>query len=192
VLAVAFSADGGLLATAGAEDRVVRIVRLEGEQPRVLHEIAASQLICELAFSPDRKRLAGISRDLVLLWDVEAGLSTLTLRGATQRHFDAPFNPRVLFSPDGEQLAGSNWNESFSLWQADLAPEESPEARRTRRRESADARAVFWHLQEAERCVRLKSRTAIRFHLQWLEKVPLSEPLQKRKDKLLESMPAKG
>src|SRR5262249_42153592 len=51
VLAVAFSADGSLLATAGAEDRVVRIAKL-GQTPRVLHETAAPHLLCELAFSP--------------------------------------------------------------------------------------------------------------------------------------------
>jgi WD40 repeat protein len=173
---------------------VVRIIRFQGDRPRVLHEPRAPHLLGELTFSPDGKRLAGISRDVVLVWDVEAGLSTLTLRGATQRHWDAEFNPRVAFSHDGAELAGTNWNESFSVWETDheAGTEDSPEARRKSRRESADARAVFWHLQEAERCSRLKNRSAARFHLQSMGDAPLSEPLRRRKEKVVEVLASKG
>jgi WD40 repeat protein len=190
VLALAFSADGELLASAGSEDRIVRVVRLRGDGslPDLVHEVAAPHLLCELAFSPDGKRLAGISRDLVMMWDAESGLPTLTLRGATQRHYDAPFNPRLAFSPDGVQLAGTNWNESFSLWQGDPADDSDEAEARRKRRESADARAVFWHLQEAERCQRLKLRAAARFHIRWLGDGPLSPPLHARKEKLVQSL----
>jgi WD40 repeat protein len=191
VLALAFDAEGDLLATAGAEDRKVRVVRLaEGEKgpaARVLRELTGPPLVCELAFTPDGKRLAGITRDLVTMWDVGAGLQTLTLRGATQRHFDPPFNPRLAFSPDGSLLAGSNWNESISLWEADRGTDDS----RPRRREAADARAVFWHLQEAEHCMRLKLRNAARFHALWLLDRPLSPALEARREKLLAGLKEK-
>jgi len=190
VLALAFSRKGDLLASAGAEDRVLRIVRLgTGDDPtiKVVQELTAPHLICELSFSPDARRLAGISLDLVTVWDVEVGLATLTLRGAPQRHYDTPFNPRVTFSPDGWQLVGTNWNESFSLWEANPVEEEPAEAQR-RRREVADARAILWHLQEAERWERLRAPAVAKFHLQWLGDAPLSRPLQIRKQRLLNSV----
>src|SRR5262249_60828522 len=107
---------------------------------RVLYGAPAPRVLLEVAFSPDGKRLAGISRDVIKLWDAEAGRGILTLRGATQRYWDSPFNPRVAFSPDGAQLAGTNWDESFSLWDGGAARDtDPPEVRRQKRRRAARA-----------------------------------------------------
>ncbi len=191
VRALAFSPKGELLAYAGSEDRSVRLRRLAaGGDGELLDEggldLPAPRMMWELTFSPGGGRLAGISRDVVKLWDVEAGAEILTLRGAPQRYWDAPFNPRIAFSPDGAQLAGSNWDESFSVWDADrTTDEDAPGARREKRRQQADARATFWHLQEAEQCLRYRNPRAAQFHLERLRDVRLPRPLQLRKERLL-------
>ncbi|HJZ55393.1 MAG TPA: hypothetical protein VKE74_10565, partial [Gemmataceae bacterium] len=72
----------------------------------------------DLAISPDGRRLAGVSREQVLLWDVATGQAVLTLRGAPPRPSDNGFNPRVAWSPDGRRLAATNWDQSVSVWDA--------------------------------------------------------------------------
>jgi WD40 repeat protein len=191
VAGLAFSRDGRLLATAGVEDLTVKVWnldRLDRDRPETLeaaHSLTAPGFLCDLAFSPDGRRLAGISRDLVTLWEVETEHEVLTLRGAPQRHWDPAFNPRVTFSPDGKRLLGTNWDESISLWEAEVEVDDGAVARRqTARRRGADARAVFWHLQEAEECLDHNNRPAARFHFQRLGRAALPAPLQARKERL--------
>jgi WD40 repeat protein len=194
VLALAFNHDGKLLASAGEEDRIVRIQQLAPDEGGGLslvgvRRISAPRMLCELTFSPapgrlGGSRLAGISRDIVKVWDPESKLELLTLRGAPQRYWDGQFTPRVAFSPDGGGLVGTNWDESISLWEAERAGEvESPELQRENVR-LADARAAFWHIQEAEQCLQHLNRPAARFHLQWVGEVPLPQPLRLRKERL--------
>jgi WD40 repeat protein len=167
-----------LLATSGAGDRLVKV--WDCGRGEVRTQLEAPSLLCDLAFSPDGRRLAGISRDHVKLWDVQTGQELLTLRGARQRHRDPAFNPRLAFSPDGRCLAGTNWDESISVWEA----EDSPQRRQAARRRAAQKRAPLWHLEEAERCLRIKNHSAAAFHLRWLAKERLPAPLQERKDNL--------
>jgi hypothetical protein len=42
----------------------------------------------------------------------------------------------------------------------------------------------LWHLEEAERCLRVNNPGAAAFHLRWLGKERLPGPLQERKDNL--------
>ena len=186
VTALAFSPDGGRLATAEAEGGVVKIWRLDaGKSPRALKTLPAPPLLCDLTFSPDGCRLAGISRDLVKMWDVRTGHEVLTLWGAPQRHWDPAFNPRVRFSPDGKRLAGTNWDETISLWEAEELPNEEAVARwRSGRQQAATARAPLWHLHEAADCLEHNNGSAARFHLRAVEKVPLAEPLRSWKERL--------
>src|SRR6185437_15984866 len=126
VTALAFRPDGRRLASAGINDVEVHIWDMDrlliphGDKRKPLLSLAAPALLCDLAFSPDGKRLAGASRDLIKMWDAETGVEVLTLRGAPQRYRDPPFNARVVFHPDGTRLAGTNWNESISVWDAPL------------------------------------------------------------------------
>jgi WD40 repeat protein len=178
-----------LLASAGVKDQKVHLWDLSGlnEKPLKLptsaHPLAAPPYLCDLAFSPDGRRLAGVSRDVVKMWDATTGHEVLTLRGAPQRHLDPAFNPRVRFSPDGKRLAATNWDETISVWEAELPPDEAAVAQhQAAMRRAAAERGPLWHLQEAEDCRAHNNRDAARFHLRWLEGVPLLAPLQARKD----------
>jgi WD40 repeat protein/serine/threonine protein kinase len=185
VTALAFGQAAGkplLLATTGADDRTVQVRECDSGRPR--KPLPLPQLLCDLTFSPDGRRLAGICRDRVKLWDVDAGEELLTLRGAPPRLRDPAFNPRLVFSPDGSRLAGSNWDESISVWEAaDPDPE-----RQAARRRAAERRAPLWHLEEAERCVRVGNEAAARFHLGQLGAGPLPRWLQERKDHLVRQL----
>jgi WD40 repeat protein/serine/threonine protein kinase len=192
VTGLAFSADGKRLASAGMEDRRVKIwntADLLIGGVKELHTLAAPALICDLAFSPDQRRLAAISRDMVKLWDVETGHEALTLRGAAQRYWDPAFNPRLAFSPDGTLLAGTNWDESISLWEAPLLDRDEDLAKfQDRRRRFADQRTRFWHLQEAELCLVHRNVKAAQFHLKFLQEDFVTGPLQMRKERLQQTL----
>jgi WD40 repeat protein len=184
-----------LLASAGVEGRKVQlwdvtVLRTSPRKsPEALQAIKAPPLVCDLAFSPDGKRLAGVSRDVAKMWDAATGHEVLTLRGAPQRHWDPAFNPRVLFSPDGKHLAATNWDETISLWEAEMPPDKAAVARlQAARRRAADARGPFWHLQEAEECLLHNNPPAARFHLGCLGDAALSAPLQERRDLLVRKL----
>ena len=122
VTALAFSPDGSRLGSAGINEGKVHLWDCTlwergTDQSEPLRSMAAPGLMCDLTFSPDGKRLVGASRDLLKMWDAETGVEVLTLRGAAC-YRDPPFNARVAFHPDGIRLAGTNWNESISVWDA--------------------------------------------------------------------------
>jgi WD40 repeat protein len=64
-----------------------------------------------LAFSPDGKQLAGLSRDNTLkLWEVASGREIRTFTGHTD------LVTSVAFSPDGKQLASASVDKTVKLW----------------------------------------------------------------------------
>lgn len=185
---IAFNAKSTLLATAGLEDRTIKLWKPtrflpRQDKPHVL--LTAPTLVCDLAFHPGGKRLAGVSRDMVKIWEIETGNEILTLRGATQRYSDPPFNPRLSFSSDGSLLAGTNWDESISLWEApEIYGSNKFTTYQDRKRASADERTMYFHLVEAEACVESKNSLAAQYHLKCLESATFSGPLQARKERV--------
>lgn len=113
VRALAFSADGKLLAAAGGNPSQFGEIRIWNvRERRELHNIRGHRdNIFSLAFSPDGKLLATCSYDrLIKLWDVGSGAEIKNLKD----HTDAVFS--VAFSPNGKLLASASADRTVKIW----------------------------------------------------------------------------
>ena len=138
LVCLAFSADGKLLA---AGDLVGRVLVWSVDGAR-LHEHPCEGPCVQLAFSPDGRRLAGVDREQLIVWDVPTGQEVLLLRGAGPRPGDGGFNPALTWAADGRQLAATNWDGSVSIW--DAVPRESEGDRTTKWAAAAGRPAGPW------------------------------------------------
>ncbi len=110
VRALAWSPRGDRLASAGWDDRLVKLW-----EPRQWTELARleghTRTVTSVSWSPDGQRLATASADfLVLTWDAATGQRLQTLRG----HND--FADAVRWSPDGSRLASAGIDNSVRIW----------------------------------------------------------------------------
>jgi WD40 repeat protein/transcriptional regulator with XRE-family HTH domain len=118
VFALAWSPDGGMLASGGF-DGAIRLWKLPGEQPEVSVQtlLGHTNWVTGLAFAPDGKLLASASWDAtVKLWEVsEPGLHrTLTKHKERVRS--------VAWSPDGHLLASCGFFD-HTIWLWDVEKE---------------------------------------------------------------------
>jgi WD40 repeat protein/tRNA A-37 threonylcarbamoyl transferase component Bud32 len=117
VHALAISADGGTLASAG-EDR--RIIFWDLTTGRVRHSVQAhADTVGGLSFSRDGKRLASVSVDgSIALWDARTGDEVWRVRSQSRSL------SRVQLSPDGQFLAAGT-EDGGKLWAVDRGAEVS-------------------------------------------------------------------
>ena len=107
----AFSPDGRMLATAGKENRSIRIWDTATGAPVVVWMDADPTDYGHITFSPDGTLLAAAAWNGrgARVWDVSSGRVVLRLR--------APGVPAIAFSPDGKTLVTSEGALSLTLWQ---------------------------------------------------------------------------
>jgi WD40 repeat protein/tRNA A-37 threonylcarbamoyl transferase component Bud32 len=111
VTSVAFSPDGGRLASA-SQDRTVKVWDPAGGK-ELLTLVGHEAIVEAVAFSPDRERLAsGDGSGIVKLWDTATGQEALTFRAHGNQI------THLAFSPDGARLASASEDRTVKVWDA--------------------------------------------------------------------------
>jgi WD40 repeat protein/serine/threonine protein kinase len=132
VWSMAYSPDGGRLASAGTNDGTIRL--WESATRRLVHVLVGHRAVYSVAWSPDGKTLASAGYDDTLrLWDTSSGLLLRTLKA----HSGGVW--AVAWSPDGKILACGSQDQTVGLWDAP-----SGLMLRTLKGHSAEVRAVAW------------------------------------------------
>jgi WD40 repeat protein/tRNA A-37 threonylcarbamoyl transferase component Bud32 len=113
---LAFSPDGGILASADNATTVTLFDARSGEVRRKLQ--GHRRLVSHLAFSSDGRRLASSSWDTTaVVWDVQTGRQLVTLQGHKRSVLS------VALSPDGSRLATSSEDGTVKLWDSQSGQE---------------------------------------------------------------------
>ena len=116
VWSAAFSPDGNSIASAGWWDRTIRIWNTEtGKCIQILkkslfnNKEGHTKAIAYAAFSPDGKRIASTSTN-ILIWDIVKGKIIKKLEG----HTDAVWS--AAFSPDGKRIVSASMDQTTRIW----------------------------------------------------------------------------
>jgi tetratricopeptide (TPR) repeat protein len=156
-----FSRDSARLATAGFND-IVHV--WDARTGRLQHALRGhTRSLASLAFSPDGRHLVssttvaggsargGLRPGEVKVWDLQTGREVLTLDGQGE----------LLFSPDGQRLAGAGKAYALRLWDAS---EPTPEEAARRRQAWLDDKRS-WHERRATESEAGRQHFAAIFHL---------------------------
>ncbi|MEM1280004.1 MAG: AAA-like domain-containing protein, partial [Cyanobacteria bacterium P01_H01_bin.152] len=128
VSALAFSDDGQLIASGGA-DRTILLWTLAGKRIETLRGHTGDVLA--LGFSDDSKRIVSSGHDgTIRLWSTEGRQLGQPLRGHADRATVARFNSEdrrtaaravgVQFSHDGQRIISHGLDQTFRIWDADV------------------------------------------------------------------------
>ena len=111
VLGAAYSADGSLLATGGA-DGTAKVWDAQTGQERISLRGHTSDVV-DVAFSPNGQQLVTAGRDgTVRVWDLTNGQELTQLQGQTAQV------QRVAWSPDGSTIASAGQDQVVNVWDA--------------------------------------------------------------------------
>jgi WD40 repeat protein/class 3 adenylate cyclase len=111
VTSVAFSPDGGTLASGSGDDTII-VWDVDGRKPRLQPLHGHTDVVTSVAVSPDGKILASGSQDkTVILWDMTTGKP---LHQPLIGHDD--WVTAVAFSPEGAMLASASQDKTVRLW----------------------------------------------------------------------------
>lgn len=105
---LAFSADGGMLAS-GSRDHTVRLWDVTTGHQVQLHSVH-SEVNGRLAFHPDGRMLASVDNDVVRLWDVGSGDEIRQLRGHSS------WIAALAFNPEGTRLITGSIDQTVRRW----------------------------------------------------------------------------
>lgn len=115
ILALAFSPDGGKLASS-SDDNTVRIWDVQAADPAANPQVLSGHTgdVFALAFSPNNRWLASGSEDhTVLLWEIKSGEATSRPKILAGHLSEIR---RLAFSPDGNWMASGSEDGLIRLW----------------------------------------------------------------------------